>query len=343
MATLVSVIVPVYNMGSSLESAMRSVLAQDYADIELILVDDGSKDDSYAICLKIAESDTRVRCIHTENQGSGPARNTGIAASRGKYLYFPDADDFLEPHAISTLVRATEGGKYDMIVFGYKTLAHTGELVYNRTYEPFSITGDAMRADYSDFFGMSSRYSVQGAPWNKFFDGDIVRKYGIEYPALRRHQDEGFISRYVTHCKHVRFLPDQLYIYYANTVSLMWKKYPVDYVDAVTGLRDVWHETVCKWNPEDARTHLLVEAEILNMLVRVLELSYSPKMEFGFLSRHKWLKETCRRTDFGAYPSAAAGSLYQKLLLLCAKWHLYLPLHFGVYIGNLKNKLRQGS
>ncbi len=343
MAELVSVIVPVYNMETSLEGAMRSVLAQDYQNLELILVDDGSKDESYAVCCKMAEADARVRCIHTENQGSGPARNTGIAASRGKYLYFPDADDFLEPHAISTLVRAMEDGKYDLVVFGYKTLTHEGELVYDRKYEEHTVTGEDMRADYSPFFGMSARFSVQGAPWNKFFSGELVRQNGIEYPPLRRHQDEGFISRYVTHCKHAHFISDQLYIYYANTVSLEWKKYPVDYVDAVLGLRDVWKETICIWNSEDTAAHLLADAEILSKLVRVLELSYSPKMGFGFFARHKWLKETCRKTEFGKYPMRAAGSLYQKLLLICAKWHLYLPLHLGVSVGNLKNKIRQGK
>lgn len=340
---LVSIIIPVYNMEKSLEGCVQSVLNQDYENIEVILVDDGSKDNSFAVCQKISAEDKRVRCVHIENQGSGPARNVGISESKGRYLYFPDADDYIESDAISTLVDAMCDGKYDLVVFGYKILTHDGNVVSVKGYENFEIAGEDVRKDYGEFFGMTNRYSIQGAPWNKFFDGETMRKNNITYPSLRRHQDEGFIARYVTCCKNVRFIPNVLYSYYQNTSGMEWKKYPVDYIDAVVGLRDVWNDTIVRWNRDDINTHVLVEKTIFSKIIKALELSYSPKMELKFWSRIKWLSVTCKNTYFTDYSLRIAGSMYQRIILICAKLHIYLLLSFVLYIGKIKNIIRQGK
>ena len=343
MSDLVSIIIPVYNMEESLESCVTSILNQDYSNIEVILVDDGSKDNSFAVCQKICEQDSRVKCVHTENQGSGPARNVGIANSKGRYLYFPDADDYIEPNAISVLVEAMCDGKYDLVVFGYRCLTHENVQISVRDYEPFVAEGSAIRNNYSEFFGMKKKHSIQGAPWNKFFDGETVRKNNIEYPALRRHQDEAFISRYVTYCQNVRFIPDVLYSYYNNTVGIEWKKYPVNYIDAVMGLRDVWYETIMVWNPEDTTSHTLVKKEVLSKIVRALELSYSPKMNLNFFSRIKWLASVCNDIKLREYDFKIAGSLYQRAILICAKLRIYPLLSLALYVGNIENIISRGK
>jgi glycosyltransferase involved in cell wall biosynthesis len=343
MSEIVSIIVPIYNMSNSIKNTINSILVQDYNNIEVILVDDGSKDESYKVCKEIASQDDRVKCIHTENQGSGPARNVGIKASKGKYLYFPDADDFLEPQAISVLISAMKDGNYDLVVFGYQCLSHQGALIFKRTYTPFSNTGESVRADYENYFDMLNSFSIQGAPWNKFFDGDTVRKNNIEYPLLRRHQDEGFISRYMCYCKNVLFIPEVLYTYYQNTVGVEWKKYPTDYIDAVIGLDQVWKETICNWNSEDKATHSLVEKEIFSKLIKALELSYSPKMKFNIFTRIKWIRKICKKSKFSSYEFKTTGSLYQIIVLSLVKLHFYCSLALILYVGNIKNVTRQGK
>ena len=90
---LISIIVPVYNIEEYLPRCIESVLGQSYKNLELILVDDGSKDNSGKICDMYQEKDTRVRVIHKENGGSSSARNAGIKAAKGMYLGFVDSDD----------------------------------------------------------------------------------------------------------------------------------------------------------------------------------------------------------------------------------------------------------
>ena len=93
---MISVIVPVYNMEKYLEKCVRSILDQDYKDIELILVDDGSKDSSPAMCDEFAKQDERIKVIHKPNGGQGSARNMGLDIAKGDYISFIDSDDWVE-------------------------------------------------------------------------------------------------------------------------------------------------------------------------------------------------------------------------------------------------------
>lgn len=103
---MISIIVPVYNALSTLGHCIESIIAQTYSDFELLLVNDGSTDNTGAICNDYARQDTRVKVIHQQNQGASLARRNGIAQARGEYLAFVDADDFLEVNYLARLMHA---------------------------------------------------------------------------------------------------------------------------------------------------------------------------------------------------------------------------------------------
>lgn len=102
--SLVSVIVPAYNVEAYIETCLRSILAQSHGNLELIVVNDGSTDDSPIIVEAIAKQDSRVRLIHQDNAGVSAARNTGLAAATGEYIVFVDGDDFLAPDYIEYML-----------------------------------------------------------------------------------------------------------------------------------------------------------------------------------------------------------------------------------------------
>lgn len=107
----ISIVMPIYNTSRLLRPQIQSILDQGYRDYELILVDDGSTDDSGDICDEFAEMDSRVVVVHKKNGGVDEARNTGIDMARGQYLYFVDSDDELLPDALQTLIEGMEGQK----------------------------------------------------------------------------------------------------------------------------------------------------------------------------------------------------------------------------------------
>ena len=112
MDNLVSVIVPVYNMELYLDRSIQSILDQSYRNFEVLLVDDGSTDNSGIICDNYAASDSRVRVIHKDNGGVSSARNVGIKEMRGDFFLFLDADDLLERHALHICVDEASLNKF---------------------------------------------------------------------------------------------------------------------------------------------------------------------------------------------------------------------------------------
>lgn len=121
---MLSIIVPVYNCGEYLNKCVQSVLAQTMPDLELILVDDGSFDGSGEICDLWAESDSRVKVIHQANAGVSAARNAGLAAAKGDYIGFVDADDYIAPACFETALEAM--GDADICMFDAVTVYDAG-------------------------------------------------------------------------------------------------------------------------------------------------------------------------------------------------------------------------
>lgn len=129
MNQTISVIVPVYNVAAYLPQSVQSILSQDYPDLEVILIDDGSTDQSGAICDQFAAADSRVRVIHQKNGGAAAAKNAGLRVATGKYLSFVDSDDFLEPNAYGTLLQILREQNADAVQFSFR------EVYRNRTEE----------------------------------------------------------------------------------------------------------------------------------------------------------------------------------------------------------------
>ena len=148
-----SIIVPIYNVAPYLRKCVDSLLAQDISDYEIILVDDGSTDDSGAIADEIvreaignsqspiANSPT-LRVIHQENAGLSAARNTGIAVAQGDYIMFVDSDDYLQPNALGALLAQAERDNLDVLRFRYQNVKESGEVF---------VPHEGMKTDYNDY------------------------------------------------------------------------------------------------------------------------------------------------------------------------------------------------
>lgn len=122
MNDLISVIMPVYNVGAYLSQSIDSVLQQDHRNLELILIDDGSTDGSGAICDAYAAKDSRVRVIHQKNGGAAAAKNAGLKVASGTYLCFVDSDDFLEPNVYGYMLQILTEQGADAVQFSFQDL-----------------------------------------------------------------------------------------------------------------------------------------------------------------------------------------------------------------------------
>ncbi len=318
MDCLVSIVVPVYNMGDSIDRCVESLLRQSYQNIEIILVDDGSKDDSYSRCLKYSELDSRVKTYHTENQGSGPARNYGISKATGRYICFPDADDFYNENAIQQMLAGMCEGNADFVIAGYESVDEDGEVITHREYTACCVEAEEIRCHFSKYVGKKAKLGINGAPWNKLYDLELIRNNAIEFPPLRRHQDTGFILRYLAHCKKVSYISDVVYIHYLNDLRKEWYKYPENYIDSVIGLRKVQEETVIAWNPDNRDAVNRINQSYISGTIKAMELSFSPRLSLSWMQKRKRLIDIVNKSSIFAYHSKTLGT-YQKIVFALLK------------------------
>ena len=143
---VISIIVPVYNVEQYLERCVRSLTAQTYQNLEILLIDDGSPDRSGALCDELAAQDSRIRVIHKQNQGLSVARNTGIQEASGDYICFIDSDDFAAPTMLEVLYRLIQKYSADLSVCGICDCYDSFQVPQSHVIREFSETGtEALR------------------------------------------------------------------------------------------------------------------------------------------------------------------------------------------------------
>lgn len=210
---IVSVIIPVYNAASLVDRCVKSVLAQSYPDVEVILVNDGSTDHSGVQCDAWTTQDSRVRAIHQANGGVSKARNVGIEASRGGYLMFLDSDDYLEPMAVEVLVRALESKDVQLAVGShYVTRVGREQVILGSTPVVIRRCGIKPRDLWFQI-----RYD-EDAPcskdelsrvWGKLFRADVIRRNGFRFhEELFWLEDITFCLEYAAAIRDAVSLPD---------------------------------------------------------------------------------------------------------------------------------------
>lgn len=171
---MISVIVPVYNAEKYLIDTIQSILKQTYKNFELILIDDGSKDNSSEMCDLIAEKDDRVVVIHKENHGVSAARNTGIDRARGEYICFIDSDDYVEEDMLECLVNNAEKYKADISCCGLVQVALDGEIKNHYCHgERKKI--ENMELLMQAFFSVPMYKEILYGPYNKIVRTEIVK------------------------------------------------------------------------------------------------------------------------------------------------------------------------
>lgn len=163
----ISVIVPVYNVERYLKRCINSIISQTYKEIEVILIDDGSKDNSGLICDQIAKLDERVKVIHTKNQGVSQARNEGLKIASGDYIYFADADDWLEPLMLEKMVKYQKDLNIDLVICGYYVETENGRLSYCMKQNQMIDKITLMEKIYVPA-------EINGVVWNKLFSRKVL-------------------------------------------------------------------------------------------------------------------------------------------------------------------------
>ena len=214
---LVSVIIPAYNAENYIEQCVASVLRQTVADIEVIVVDDGSNDGTPALVENMAKDDNRLTLIRQENQFAGSARNNGMAHSNGEYLYFLDSDDYIDDTLLEKMLESARQNDADVVVCRSRSLdMATGKIApirYAVRYLPFDEPLSRDQVSPTLF------QSFVGWPWDKLFKRELIDSFGLKYQPLRTTNDAYFVFIAMALAESCVCLDEELVTHRANNSS----------------------------------------------------------------------------------------------------------------------------
>lgn len=326
----VSIIVPVYNAEKYLGYTITSILKQTYKNIEIILVNDGSKDDSLIICQNYAAIDDRIKVLDIPNGGVSNARNCGIESSTGKYIQFVDSDDVIAENMTERLVETMYVYEADMVICGMRYMALEGNRpVSSNDWLP-QYLGKECVLSREKFVGDFSRillYTVLlEGPCNKLYKREYFENYGFRFP-LDKELGEDFLLnlQYFGKLERIVFISDVLYYYLQWGKNSLTTCYRSDMFDNQTLLLQEYEKflrTQCVWKDENityfyqyAVGHVIrcinmvfdsrndsedtgVKAELFRILNNDSVIRWIQNVAW-IPEDYEWLKKCVKNTDIG--------------------------------------------
>ena len=216
---MISVIVPIYNAAQNLHRCIDSILTQSYTDFELLLIDDGSSDNSGTICDEYAIKDSRVRVFHKVNGGVSSARNLGLDNAIGEYVTFCDADDYVDTEWLAVYSDAIAVG-VDFAIQGIYYIKNSGEIEVKKLISNIGTTIEDKRSLIINLMLLG----VYGYPVTKIFSRNLIEENHIRFDlhsAFR--EDEQFFSKYLEYATTFKCIDKENYYYFLPTSGKIYK------------------------------------------------------------------------------------------------------------------------
>lgn len=229
MKKKISVIIPVYNSEKNIKKTVNSILNQTYQNIEIILVDDGSTDNSYAICKKYSKKYNNIKVYTKKNEGPGPARNLGIRHANGEYIGFVDSDDFIHKKMYEDMMCAAIKDEIDIVQCGFKKVNEEGiELYTVNLVEKREI----IEGNYNTSLEYARWSKINSFLCNKIFKKELFDK--IELPSLFYGEDQVALVKLFNKSQRVLLIPEPYLYYVQNEDSLFHQDFNLKQLDSIT-------------------------------------------------------------------------------------------------------------
>lgn len=262
MSDLISVIVPVYNAEKYLRKCIESIINQTYSNLEIILINDGSEDDSKNICDEFASKDNRIVLIHKNNEGVGRARNDGLNKATGKYIAFVDCDDYIEKDTIETLYNTLikesvdcVKGNYDIITNG--NMIQNNELKLDRKYDKNEI---------KDFVNILLSEKVKSFLWLLLIKKECIKDNFNE--ELFLYEDVNFYISFLGNINNIYVFSKVIYHYVITENSLsrdtskMYSK-----IENLKLANCILKETLKRYNFDSDENLKAIDTRIINNII----------------------------------------------------------------------------
>lgn len=319
---MVSIVIPAYNCEDTIEQCLESVLNQTYEDIEVIVIDDGSKDNTYSLIEKIARKDNRVKYKKIPNSGPGGARNTGIDMATGQYLAFVDADDTVYPNYIEAMMVYMDKHDADMVLCNMEWITEEPETGVEQDKEMRSnqdkeiIVYENKQAILEDIYSIMCNSWHMNALYSKIYKLEYIQKHNVRInEELDMGEDFQFNIKCMDYVEKIVIIPDELYRYLTLNSQLTYKYRPNLYEVRKIAI-DEFNNFVEKYNLDKNIIHYLyvklVFADCMQM--------WNHKDKHSRKDRKRRIKELINRVEIiDARQNMKPAGLLQNVLYITIK------------------------
>ena len=311
MEELISVIVPIYNVEKYLNKCIESIINQSYSNLEIILVDDGSKDNASIMCDSYLLKDNRIKVIHKENGGLSDARNVGIEKAKGKYIIFIDSDDWIDEKMIEILYDIIKKNNSDISICDY-FLAYNEEIqTQKENIKVINLSNiEALKKIYDKDLDVCMIVA-----WNKLYKIDLF-KDNIRYPYGKIHEDEFTTYKLLYKAEKISYTNRKMYYYRQREKSIMSKSFNKKRLDVLEAL-----EERAYYMKNTVKDEGLYKKTLIEYYGVVIKLYF--KYEENYVSDKKTLKMLLKK----------ARKIYMKNIV-SFKWNLKLKIIYTTFIIN---------
>ena len=312
-----SVIIPVYNVENYLHRCINSILVQEYTDLEILLIDNGSTDSSGSICDTYASEYSNISAYHIENHGVGSARNFGLAKAQGEFICFVDADDYLVGNLFSDMENQLDSG-LDLLVFSYYNSLEKNLSETTRSAKILPIEGKKDRnqfiALFTELFLSEMMYTV----WNKIYRREFLEEHRIMFEQYELGEDVRF-NLNVFECVHTISFSKTCYYGYVSgrTDSAMGQYNPYRMSYQLEELEKV-DQLMTGWDIHDDQFIDQIKARILMSNIQNIS---NQKMSLS--KKRHYVEVLCRNQEMIALLKKATSPLHPLVRRL---------LHFRMYL-----------
>ena len=312
-----SVIVPVYNVESYLPRCIDSLLAQNYVDLEILLIDNGSNDQSGQICENYAAQFSNITAYHIPNKGVGSARNFGLSKAKGEFICFVDADDYLVGNLFSD-VESQLDSQLDLLVFSYYNSIEKNLSEIDRSAKILPTEGKKDKSDFIALFQELFLTDMMYTVWNKIYRREFLEEHQIVFESYELGEDVRFNLSVYQHVNTVFLVKSGYYVYVSGRVDSAMGQYNPNRMNYQLEELGKVDQLMISWNSHDDQFIDQIKARILMSNIQNIS-----KQKMSLSKKRHYVEVLCRNQEMIALLKKATSPLHPLVRRL---------LHFRMYL-----------
>ena len=316
-----SVIIPVYNVENYLPRCIDSLLAQNYVDLEILLIDNGSKDQSGQICEDYATQFSNITAYHIPNKGVGSARNFGLSKAKGEFICFVDADDYLVGNLFSD-VESQLDSQLDLLVFSYYNSIEKNLSEIDRSAKILPTEGKKDKSDFIALFQELWLTDMMYTVWNKIYRKEFLEEHQIVFESYELGEDVRFNLNVYQHVNAVLLVKSCYYVYISGRIDSAMGQYNPNRMNYQLEELGKVDQLMISWNSHDDQFIDQIKARILMSNIQNIS-----KQKMSLSKKRHYVEVLCRNQEMIALLKKTTSPLHP-LIRRLLHLRMYLTVIF---------------